>query len=1101
MAANPFSEHILLDIVSAASTIDERLGDNFYTDGAQLCNEVVNARLEMWCNVVSKGDWDRFYRRLAWDDLDVETVRKILGEVRIREGCSLPAWAEVLRKVLDPSNDASGAEARKGLVEENLFPFFDPEQPLPFEEVLVSFAVVATQELAARSGPAYHLLSERALALLQRSLLQTLISNAAQALYLEFSIERAREQSGLERMMGQIRDDNTATLYRRFVQRMRHGGLVDFFREYPVLARLLATITAFWADANAEFLQRLSTDWPDIRRVFGANSCVPELVTDIQTSLSDPHRGRRSVIVFTFGSGRKLVYKPKDLGTEEAYQRLLAWFNERGVPLPFKVLKVLNCSSHGWVEFVEHQSCQDQEEIRRYYQRAGILLCLVYALEGTDCHYENIIADGEHPILVDMETLLHHWPCFEEIDVDRWAEFQAQEQLMRSVLRTGFLPSWQVHGDHWKAYDLSGLGEVSEQELPIFSPKWEHINTDRMTLVSKPFRFQKKANVPLLRGASVGLQEYVRDIVSGFQQMYHFLLTQREELLAAESPLSVMARQQVRFIYRNTWVYGSLTRQLLNPRYLRDGVSWSIQLELLCRAVLPVEGPLRDREEPSRWWPLFAAERWAMEQGDIPFFTARADDDTLLVTPDWTIEGCLQESGFDLVVARLRGLDDLDLERQIGFIMGSLYAHVAREVISVGTERLLDVNASVASTNFPTSTELITQALGIAEQIAARAIRAADGSATWITPQYLVQVERYQFQPMNYDLYSGSCGVALFLAAIAKITSNSEYHKLALGTLQPLRRALRQYEQSVVRALGIGGGAGLASVIYTLTRIGQWLDEPSLLEDARQAASFITTDGICRDEALDIMQGTAGAMLGLLSLYEASLDEAILDQALACGRRLLQARVESESSYRSWPTLERKLLAGFSHGAAGIIYALLRLYTFTGERDLLAAAEEGIAYENTIFAPDAGNWLDLRGEKQPAFTTSWCHGAPGIGLSRIGGLPVLDTRQIREDIEIALETTLTCTGKQDHLCCGEMGRVEILLTASDRLSRPDLAETARRRAWDVVRRAQDAGAFLLHPLLPRQVYVPGFFQGTAGIGYTLLRLAQPERLPTVLLWE
>jgi lantibiotic modifying enzyme len=37
--------------------------------------------------------------------------------------------------------------------------------------------------------------------------------------------------------------------------------------------------------------------------------------------------------------------------------------------------------------------------------------------------------------------------------------------------------------------------------------------------------------------------------------------------------------------------------------------------------------------------------------------------------------------------------------------------------------------------------------------------------------------------------------------------------------------------------------------------------------------------------------------------------------------------------------------------------------------------------------------------------------------------------------------------------------------------------------------------------LPKGVFSPSFFQGTAGIGYELLRLAYSEVLPSVLLWE
>ena len=62
-------------------------------------------------------------------------------------------------------------------------------------------------------------------------------------------------------------------------------------------------------------------------------------------------------------------------------------------------------------------------------------------------------------------------------------------------------------------------------------------------------------------------------------------------------------------------------------------------------------------------------------------------------------------------------------------------------------------------------------------------------------------------------------------------------------------------------------------------------------------------------------------------------------------------------------------------------------------------------------------------------------------------------------------------------------------------------DAALARATVVVQRARRTGRYYLLPRLPGAVYSPGFFQGTAGIGYTLLRLACPARLPAVLLWE
>lgn len=282
------------------------------------------------------------------------------------------------------------------------------------------------------------------------------------------------------------------------------------------------------------------------------------------------------------------------------------------------------------------------------------------------------------------------------------------------------------------------------------------------------------------------------------------------------------------------------------------------------------------------------------------------------------------------------------------------------------------------------------------------------------------------------------------------------------------------------------------------------LDEPVLLEDSRQAASLITEDRIAADESLDVISGSAGAILGLVTLFEALPDRAVLEQAIVCGAHLTEARTVSKAGPSAWAASAfRTLNTGFSHGAAGIAYALLRLHEHAQDPRLLEAAQEGIAYEATEYSPETGNWTDYgKQDDESRYVWQWCRGAPGIGLARLGGLRVLDTEQVRGDIELALRTTREL-GLQpvDHLCCGNLGRTELLLAAGEVLARPELSETARAHAWRAVARAERTGGFSIHPLLPKQVDSPGFFQGTSGIAYELLRAARPDLLPSVLMWE
>ncbi|MFL6292914.1 MAG: hypothetical protein ACJ759_18630 [Thermoanaerobaculia bacterium] len=53
----------------------------------------------------------------------------------------------------------------------------------------------------------------------------------------------------------------------------------------------------------------------------------------------------------------------------------------------------------------------------------------------------------------------------------------------------------------------------------------------------------------------------------------------------------------------------------------------------------------------------------------------------------------------------------------------------------------------------------------------------------------------------------------------------------------------------------------------------------------------------------------------------------------------------------------------------------------------------------------------------------------------------------------------------------------------------------------VCQRAEVRGGYQLSAARGTEIFAPSLFQGLAGIGYTLLRVAEPERLPSLLLLE
>ncbi|MPY89041.1 MAG: hypothetical protein GEU99_14070 [Luteitalea sp.] len=160
-----------------------------------------------------------------------------------------------------------------------------------------------------------------------------------------------------------------------------------------------------------------------------------------------------------------------------------------------------------------------------------------------------------------------------------------------------------------------------------------------------------------------------------------------------------------------------------------------------------------------------------------------------------------------------------------------------------------------------------------------------------------------------------------------------------------------------------------------------------------------------------------------------------------------------------------------------------------------------IRYERSLFDAGARSWRDLRSDSDTTtmFVNAWCHGAPGIGLARMSGLTSLDDREVRLEIEAAVETTLREGFEMNHsLCHGALGNLELPMAAGRAFGRTDWQSEVDSATRQILRRLTSCG-----PICGSLagIETPGFMNGLAGIGYGLLRLAHPDRVPSVLTME
>ena len=1068
-------------IVAKASSLTERLNKTFIPKAVNDRDPQIDTRLEQWCQVVAKGNSAKFQKRLAWDKLEVETIRSLLGDVCQDEGRSLPSWANTLKQIIETAQSCQDRSQ----------PYLDPENPVPFELVYIPWVEVGREKLSKLVGSDLELLSDAARTTLDRALLLRLCHICSWTLFKEFSEFRSSGDAVRDFLLLRIGGKNREQKYRAFIEKLFEDNLLCFFREYSVLGRLVATTIDFWVEAIAELILRLAKDLPEIQKCFSPEMPLKQVV-DIKPDLSDLHNRGRSVIALKFDTGAKLIYKPKCLSPDIAFYQFLEWCNKQSVPLGFKFVRVINYSNYGWVEYLESRPCLNKEQARHFYQRSGMLLCLIHLLEGTDCHQENLIACGEHPAIVDLETLLSpRTKTTDKIEPNAFAI--VNRQLEESVTRTFMLPQWGIQKNDELTVDLSGLGISEEQELSVW--KLNNINTDAMDANIETVAIEHQDNAPMLNGAIVRVEDYLEELVAGFDQMYRFLMLHRHALLEPDSPLMNLANQKIRYVFRATRIYGTILQQSYDPSLLRSGIDRSIGLDVLSRAFLTTE------EKPI-FWEILAAELEAMEQLDIPFFTADSSKNSLPLSKDVVIEEIFEQPSFDRMLLGIKNLTEADLAQQIEIIRGSFYSRFVKEPNS-RTSNNTGVPQTTASL---TSEQLVESAIKIAENLSQRGILGADGSVSWIGLGYAAKNQSFQLQGLGSSLYDGSAGVALFLAALAKVTNNSKWRDLALASLKPLRQTLDDSNCDTVarlkRVLGISGATGLGSSPYGLVKISKFLQKPELLEDAKKIASWITPDSIAADKTFDIVEGSAGTLLSLLALHEVETSNPshnALELAIACGEHLLEHQTIAKERPQAWKSGNGKQLTGFSQGAAGIAYALLRLFAVTQNSRFLDGAVAAIEYEQSLFCETEKNWPDLRSE-EPVFRVSWANGAPGIGLGRLGSLSIVDTPEIRQEIALAIDTTQRfCLDGVDNLCWGNLGRLETLLVASEKLDRPDLLEFVFRAVTQIVTRSR--GTFLVFPDLPPKVYNPGFFHGITGIGYQMLRIASPDLFPSVLLWE
>jgi lantibiotic modifying enzyme len=302
------------------------------------------------------------------------------------------------------------------------------------------------------------------------------------------------------------------------------------------------------------------------------------------------------------------------------------------------------------------------------------------------------------------------------------------------------------------------------------------------------------------------------------------------------------------------------------------------------------------------------------------------------------------------------------------------------------------------------------------------------------------------------------------------------------------------------------GSLGVALAAHS---VGDACADTAITEAARAIALSVIANPPGEDTLLDYLVGAAGGIVALLRLADMTGEEAFLESAVAASA-LICRHAQRTQGTAAWNNRRAggfdsggRPLTGLAHGAAGMGIALLEVAARTQRSDFYDIGAEAFAYEDSLLDRALGNWPDLRGST-PSFGVAWCHGAAGIGLSRLRALRLFGASTPDSWVgaaEIALRTTRRtierCDASIDATPChGLAGLLEVLVSASQVFGDSQLLALARA-SWRRV--AEERAGRQWSCGTPSRRPTPGLMLGLSGVGWTCLRLHDPSITESVLI--
>lgn len=807
------------------------------------------------------------------------------------------------------------------------------------------------------------------------------------------------------------------------------------FERYIMLKSMLSNKIDEIIQLTEEILNNLFTEKSEILSTYGNLRKVKSIVY----FSGDTHDGKMvSIVEFEAG---KLIYKPRTAYPDIAYKEVLSMVSEGYIDM--KTPKVLNYEDHSWHEFITQEECKSMIDVEHFYMRAGVHLAVLYSLGSTDIHYENLIAHGEYPVIIDLETIL-------KVTFNKFGMSPVKNRIEDSVAATGMLPFFSESG----VIDVGVSALFMEESTSNKMKMYRLVECEENDFVFREefVTMKPRKNQLIYKKGDVDPSKATEYLINGFRH------TMKKKIINSETILEIFRGYsnenfRIRQLLRPTQVYYKFITSSRNPETLKDKKKYDDIFNLF----------INKFEAGNYGYLRVISEVEAMKKGHIPFYYTLLDSCDLYSGEGLVCENYYDLSPYKTLEERLKLLDNKSIDNQIRYIRMSIAAKGTTDRLIKGEYR------ETREKNQFNYNDLELELKKYIEKLIDYTIELPDGNI--YLNMMIPAKEKFAVVPYSYDLYY-SIGIPWLLYEYSRFYSgNEEIENTAIKLFDycihkckfNIQKTSDQLNYSLFD--GLGGFLYIIYNLYKRTQNNYYLDMILLLFEG--IFQQYSNKELVKDD-LDYMGGLSGTLYLLEELVKE--DSNIFDKEKI---KILERKyLELLSSFK-----QNLTEIGFAHGISGMALPLSNM--INEEEKAYNLLKDIITLEDNL----------IRKSEVP-FT--WCRGWTGLLQVRNKLYKNLSSKKVEKEFLIDILPDTSDKSFIDHifslknlsLCHGISGNIDVLLSQENKY---DIKEFPLDIYKDIgeIKWFKDS-----------EYSWENFMLGNSGVAYSLLRVL--HNVPSIL---